>query len=838
MMTETAEHSFPKEVDTAAIEARAAALWSAERVYEFDPDHLGAIFSVDTPPPYVSAAHLHVGHAMSYSQAEFIVRYQRMKGRSVFYPMGFDDNGLPTERYVEKVHQVDKKKISRSDFRALCLEETKKGAEHYEHLWRGLGLSVDWRLSYSTIDEHCRRTAQVSFLDLLSKERVYRAEEPVLWDTTMETALAQADLETLTRSGKLHDIEFQDSRSGESLVIATTRPELLPACVALYCNPKDERHADRIGGQARVPLFNVEVPILADDDVDPDFGTGLMMVCTFGDGEDVVRWKRDRLELRVCLSESGHMTELAGAYAGLTVPQARKKIVQDLQSAGVLKDSRSVKQAVSVSERSQTPVEFRMVPQWFIRVLDLKDQWLMRSGELDWHPDWMKVRLDQWIEGLRFDWNISRQRFYGVPFPVWYCDACQTPVLAPKSALPVDPLETPCPASACSACGGTDFTPEADVMDTWMTSSLTPLINSNWVGSKNRTTAHDLHPMTLRVQAFEIIRTWLFYTLVKSDRHEGTLPWKQVMISGWGLNEQGKKISKRDLDRFTDEQGYNRYDPGSVIGKYGADALRYWAAGSHLGHDMRYNEKGVRAGRKLVVKLWNAARFIHPYLEGFDVDAPRPPVGQRWIEDRWVIAMAHECAVSASASFENFNYAGAREAIDRFFWQVFTDNYLEMVKERLRASSDSYTEEDRVAALSTLWEVFRIILGLWAPFVPFITEDLYQRMYRESENTVSLHVTAWPEGIDAAPANVPDMPFILEVLGATRTLRTKHRLSRSRRLDSVRVHVHEAKAPPPTAPDEVLASLRAILLSREVTFDETPKAGEPLVAIEPSPEET
>jgi valyl-tRNA synthetase len=768
-----------KEIDLAALEARCRELWEHTGIYQFSPEGQAPVFSIDTPPPYVSAAHLHVGHAMSYSQAEFVVRYHRMTGKRIFYPMGFDDNGLPTERYVEKTYNIDKKKITRSEFRALCLQETKKGAAQYEELWRALGLSVDWRLRYSTIDDHCQRTAQLSFIDLYRKGHIYRSQEPVLWDPQLETSLAQADLESLQRKSQLHDVAFS-SPEGTPLVISTTRPELLPACVALYCNPNDERYRNFIGGQAVVPLFGYTVPIKADADVLQDFGTGLMMVCTFGDGEDVKRWKRDGLATRLAIGTDGRLTGLAEKFKGLSIEQARQRIIAELTQAGSLLGSKQIEQIVSVSERSGAAVEFTMVPQWFVRVLDLKDEMRQRSSELRWFPAWMKVRLDDWIEGLKFDWNISRQRFYGVPFPVWYCEACGAPLVAGEEMLPVDPVETMPPAGAvCAKCGGGAFRGDADVMDTWMTSSLSPLINADWAGTRGRTGDMSIYPMSVRVQAFEIIRTWLFYTMVKSHLHTNSLPWHDVMISGWGLNEGGKKISKRDLEKFTDAEGFNRYEPYSVLKKYGADALRYWAAASQLGNDLRYNENDVKVGRKLVLKLWNAARYCLMQWEGFDPEAQTVPVESRSIEDRWLLLHLNSAIKTATDGFEHYNYAIAREATDRFFWDRYCDDYLEMVKD-LFWNRDRYPASARTSAQATMWEVFRSVLALYAPFVPFVTEDLYQRIYRPVEGTVSIHVGAWPSPRSENDREVPEMALLSAVLRTVRALRTEHRISQTR----------------------------------------------------------
>ena len=783
--------TFPeldKNFDHLEAEKTCKNLWEDSKIYKYDPNSDQETFSVDTPPPYVSAAHLHVGHAMSYAQAEFVVRYHRMMGKNIFYPMGFDDNGLPTERYVENKYKINKKKTSRAEFRALCEKETQEGAKNYEELWRSMGLSVDWDQRYSTIDAHCRKTAQASFIDLFKKGLIYRSDEPVLWDTHFETALAQADLETLHRKGKLNDIAFK-APDGRELVISTTRPELIPGCVALYVNPDDARYKDLVGGAAIVPLFNYEVPIKTSQEVDPDFGTGLMMCCTFGDSEDVQKWKNDKLDTRIVIGKDGKMTDLAGDYAGKPIEEARANIIKDLKEADLLKDQKTVDQAVSVSERSGKPVEFVMEPQWFIKVMDLKEDMLKRAQELNWFPEFMRVRLEDWINGLKYDWNISRQRFYGVPFPVWYTKDGEA-VLADETSLPVDPAEDRYQGTDHNA---DELTGETDVMDTWMTSSLTPLINANWVESDNRDgKMSDIYPMNVRVQAFEIIRTWLFYTVLKSHIHTDSLPWHDVMISGWGLNEQGKKISKRDLEKFTDKDGYNRYDPASVLDKYGADALRYWAAGSQLGHDLRYNEKDVKAGRKLVVKLWNAARFVLMQLEGFDPEnTTRPEPTNRTPEDRWLLNELNQVVEKVNAGFAKYDYARGREALERFFWGTFCDNYLEIVKDRFW-NPERYDDQARVSAQATLWEALRTVLGLFAPYLPFVTESLWQAIYKPYEDKVSLHVTGFPQVNEAWTSNVGEMNLVLNVLKTVRQIRTQNQFSATAQVKKLIIDLSDA----------------------------------------------
>src|SRR6516164_6188761 len=630
---------------------------------------------------------------MSYSQPDFIVRYRRMRGERVFYPAGFVDNGLPTERYVEQAYGVRAADMPRAEFVRLCLTETQRTTARYEDLWRRLGLSVDWSLRYSTIDERCQRTAQTSFVKLYEAGHLRRARDPILWCPEDRTALAQADVEDLERTSKLHRIVFRGP-GGEPLVIATTRPELVPACVALYCHPSDPRYAQVVGARAAVPLFGYDVPVLTDESVDPEYGTGLMMVCTFGDAEDVLKWRRDGLPLRMAVTGDGRLGELAGEFAALPITQARSAIVSALSAAGLLDGSESVRQVVGVHERCQTPVEFQIRPQWFIAVRENADRFRARAAEIEWIPAFMRRRLEDWIDGLKWDWNITRQRHYGVPFPVWFCAACETPVLARLADLPVDPLTDAPPVPACPSCGasgasGTSgaarLVGDPDMMDTWMTSSLTPQINDGWALAGSDPA---LAPMSVRVQAFEIIRTWLFYSVVQSELHFGRVPWRTALISGWGLNEQGRKISKRDLERHTGTDGFNRYVPDDVLAKYGADALRLWAAKGRIGTDLRYNEKDVRTGRKFAVKLWNVGRFLSLNLEppgqpDSTPGGPRIPVADRDIVDRWLLAHLAETVDLSTGLFEEHDYMQAYATTSRMFWSVFCDRYLEMVKDRL-----------------------------------------------------------------------------------------------------------------------------------------------------------
>ncbi len=810
---------LPKNYDFTQVEPRWNEEWERSGIYRYDPDSAaakaGRVYSVDTPPPYVSAAHLHVGHAMSYSQAEFVVRYKRMRGYEVFYPMGFDDNGLPTERYVEQKYKVDKKRITRKEFIELCLKETRSGAAVYEQLWRSLGLSVDWRMTYSTIQPRAVEHAQRSFLELAAGGHVERRSDPILWCPRCGTSLSQADVEAdEERERPLHRLRFARSDGGEDGVIDTTRPELVTACVAIACNPEDPRFA-ALAADTRfaVPLTELRadgssaeprtVPVVRDESVDPAFGTGLMMVCTFGDTEDIAKWREHNLETCLVIDADGHMAtpdlvELHGkrvhvqAKGSKVYSEARLAAKELLEAHGYLIGVSANQSRAAVHERCGTPLEFQVTPQWFIRVLDHRDAFLARGRQLAWHPEFMRERYESWVEGLKWDWNISRQRFYGVPFPVWYCNACDGTVLPPIEALPLDPTGDPCPVAACPACGGGDFRPENDVMDTWMTSSLTPLINANWTRWQDRKTTGELatearpeiYPQGVRVQAFEIIRTWLFYTVVKGHFHTDNIPWRDVMISGWGLDRHGKKMSKR-LGNFV--------DPQQVIERYSADALRYWSAGATLGHDLRYLEEDVKGGKRLLTKLWNSTRFAMQGVgEGpLGAVAEEPTVADRWARSHLVATVD-----AATAGFQQYEYNKALRATEQVFWKVWCDNYLELVKGRFWNPED-YTPGQVEAARRTIFEGTYALLRLFAPVLPFITEELYQLAIRPrlgDDAPTSVHIAPWPQDeagaidvfggardVDSEAAG----DLLIGLLTAVRTLKSQARIGLGRPLAEV-----------------------------------------------------
>ncbi len=707
------------------LEERIQNFWEENEIYRYNPKSETPIFSIDTPPPTFSGE-IHVGHAMSYSQAEFIARYKRMRGYEIFYPMGFDDNGLPTERLVEQKYNVDIKEIGREKFVELCLKETKKGAKKYRNIWTKLGISVDWNLSYSTINEYCRRLAQISFIDLYEKERLERKKEPVTWCPQCETAIAQAELEDKEEETFLSTIIFK-TEDGKDLHIATTRPELLPSCVGIAVHPQDERYQDLVGKSAITPLFGNRVTILADRQVDREFGTGIVMICTFGDKTDIEWWKDYNLDLIISINRNGTLNDRAGKYEGMELKEAREAILKELQDKNLLKKQKKLSHALNAHERCGTPIEYLIEDQWFVKVLDMKDAWIGQADKMDWYPSFMKKRYISWVENLKWDWCISRQRYYGVPFPVWYCKDCGQVVLPEKEELPVDPLKDK-PGHPCK-CGCTDFIPEEDVMDTWFTSSLTPQIIARW--ESNNSLIDEVYPNSLRPQAHDIIRTWLFYTVVKSYLHNNSIPWHNIMLSGFGLDEEGKAMHS--------SKG-NVILPLDVIERYSADALRWWASSAKLGDDLPYKEKDILAGHRLCIKLWNAAKLISSHLDEKVASAEPREI------DRWILGNLDELIKKTTEYLEEYEYSKAKTLIESSFWHEFCDNYLEIAKYRL------YQEEDP-AVKYTMYHALLTYLQLFAIYIPHITEELYQKIFREFEETKSIHLTSWPEprGMEKSP---------------------------------------------------------------------------------------
>jgi valyl-tRNA synthetase len=729
-----------KTYNAKAVEEKWRKFWEAQKIYKFDPKSKGKVFSIDTPPPTLSGD-MHIGHSFSYSQQDFIVRFMRMRGFELFYPFGSDDNGLPTERYVERINNIKSKSMSRDKFIQLCLKTLRKITSDFVQQWKDLGISCDYNLYYSTIDDNSRKLSQLSFIELYKRGEIYKKEFPTIWCPECQTSIAQAELEDKEQPGLFSTLKFRVG--GDDLLIATTRPELLGACVAVFINPKDKRYKKFIGKKAFVPLFEYEVPILGDSSADMKKGTGVMMVCSYGDKYDVDAINRHKLKPRIIFDKKGEIKE--GKYKGLKIREARKKIFEDLKKAGLVKEEKQISHVVNCHDKCGTEIEFLPTEQWFLKILDKKKEWLSQGKKIEWHPGYMFKRYENWINGLEWDWSVSRDRHFGVPIPVWYCEKCGGIVLAKENELPVDPLQK---KKTCAKCG-LNAKPEEKVLDTWATSSLTPQVASSLVKGKVKI------PFSLRPQAHDIIRTWAFYTIVKSYLHEKKLPWENVMVSGF-VKLEGEKMSK--------SKG-NVVEPSDVMKKFGADALRFWAAGSKLGEDLNYQEKELVAGKRFMTKLANATRFVFLNLKDYKGKKPK----NLEFLDILFLDKLSILIKDVTTGFENYEYSKAKLEVENFFWKVFCDNYLEIVKKRVYQGKG----QERSSAQYTLYQSLLSIIKLIAPIMPFITEEIYQTYFKKFEKDKSIHISKWPEKFKVKENKKNILDSLFNIISKIRQAKTK-----------------------------------------------------------------
>ena len=762
------------------------AAWAEQGTYTFDRTAPRArVFSIDTPPPTVSGS-LHVGHVFSYTHTDCVARYKRMQGFSVFYPMGWDDNGLPTERRVQNYFGVrcdpslpydaafvppetvpkndrDFVNVSRRSFVELCERLTVEDEKVFESLWRRLGLSVDWSRTYQTIDRDARAASQRAFLRALARGEAYAAEAPTLWDTTFRTAVAQAELEDRERPGAYHRIGFP--RPGaEPVVIETTRPELIPACVALVAHPDDERYRSIVGTTVRTPVFDVEVPVLAHPLAEPDKGSGIAMVCTFGDTTDVTWWRELDLPTRALIGRDGRF--LAGTpewiashagsalyeqMAGKTAHSAREALVAALVEGGyLLGEPRPITHPVKFYEKGDKPLEIVASRQWYLRNggrdAGLRERLRARGQEIVWHPDHMRHRYDNWVGGLNGDWLVSRQRFFGVPFPVWYrLDAAgaplhDSPILPPEADLPVDPAsDTPTGWGADQRGVPGGFAADPDVMDTWATSSLTPQIAGGW--ERDPDLFSRVFPMDLRPQGHDIIRTWLFSTVVRADAEEHSLPWRHAALSGWILDPDRKKMSKSKGNVVT---------PMGLLEEHGSDGVRYWAASGRPGVDTAFDPGQMKVGRRLAMKLLNVSKFVlMNEATGTALSDVSEPL------DRALLARLAGVVDAATEAFEAFDYSRALEVAEQFFWD-FCDDHVELVKDRAYRGEPAALR----SAVAALREALSVQLRLLAPFLPFATEEAWS-WWQDG----SVHTASWPTGAGLREVAGDADPGMLSLVG-------------------------------------------------------------------------
>ncbi|MGZ8597955.1 MAG: valine--tRNA ligase [Actinomycetota bacterium] len=805
--------SVPEKPSLDGLEAKWDEWWEAAGTYHFDRTKTrDEVFAIDTPPPTASGS-LHIGHVMSYTHTDLVARYRRMCGDEVFYPMGWDDNGLPTERRVQnyfgvrcdpslpadpafEVSRLERPDdgpvaVSRPNFIELCERLTTEDEKAFEALFRRLGLSVDWRQTYTTIGEVSRRASQRAFLRLVRSGIAYTAEAPTMWDVDFRTAVAQAEIEDREIAGTYHRIAFDLEDGSGRIEIETSRPELIPACVALVVNPDDERYGPIVGKTALTPVFHVPVPVVAHELADPEKGTGAAQICTFGDATDVVWWRDLGLPARVVVRRDGTLsrgrfgepgwesrdTDAANAamaqLEGKGAKQARKQIVELLRDGGwLVGEPEPVRHVVKFYEKGDRPLEVISSRQWFVKTLEFKDALLGRGRQIAWHPGFMGSRYASWVEGLNQDWAVSRQRYFGVPFPVWFAldDAGEPiydqPILPEEAALPVDPLDDVPPgytANQRDVPGG--FAGDPDVMDTWATSSLSPQIAARWEDDPDL--FQRLFPMDLRPQAHDIIRTWLFYTVLRAHLEHDSLPWTNAAISGFVLDPDRKKMSK--------SKG-NVVVPTEVFERHSADAVRYWAASARLGYDAAIDDQQMKVGRRLAIKLLNASRFVLS-MEAAPGEVAEPV-------DRAMLGTLSSVVSEATHALDAYEHSKALDVVERFFWG-FTDDYLELVKQR---AYGTHGPEGAASAIGALRAALDVLLRLFAPFLPYVTEEVWS-WWREG----SVHRTSWPVATEVAELAGADCDSAIyevaaAVLSAVRKEKALAKVSLKTPVDSITVH--------------------------------------------------
>ena len=732
--------------------------WFENDIYKFEENSPKKVYAIDTPPPTCNGK-IHMGHLSSYMHIETVARHHRMSGENVYFPFGFDDNGLPTERYVEKIIKKRAHELPRAKFIEICLDETRKLEEEFFDLYKKAGFSCNLKTHYSSIAPRTQKISQESFIDLYNKGLIYQSESPALWCTECRTACAQSELENKEIESTFNYLKFYISGTNDYVTVATTRPEMLCGVVCVFINPKDEKNQYLLDKKLVVPYFGYEVPVLTDDLVDLEKGSGIVMCCTFGDTVDKEWQRKHKLEIKKCFTDDGKMTELAKEFAGMSIIDARKAVIEKLKENDLLIKQENICHDVSTHDRCGTPIEIAVKKQWFIDVLSHKDELYQAGLDLNWYPKTMRARYLNWVENLAWNWCISRQRYFGIPFPVWYCKNCGKVMLADKQDLPVDPLKDQ-PKHACS-CGCTEFVGETDVMDTWATSSLTPQISTDLYTHKGLDDS--MVPMTLRPNAHDNIRVWDFYTITKSLYHFNKLPWRDLMISGYVTSEDGSKLAK--------SKGNNTNSPQNIIKTYSADVTRYWANSLTLGKDTVFSLVEFENGKKLVNKIWNASKFVLSFLQDYS-----PREVNLEIIDKWIIEKYKDLFVRFTALLDRYEIALAVNELEKFFWN-FCDNYIEIVKRRLY-NPDVYGAEKCESAKYACYHVLLGMLKLFSPVLPHITEEIYMDYYAEKENKKSIHISGYLNmGTDVDKTLLENGDKIVDIVSQLRQFKSENKVS-------------------------------------------------------------
>jgi valyl-tRNA synthetase len=754
--------------DQIALEKKWQKNWQEQKIYHFDFSSSKTPFSIDVPPRYASGP-LHAGHAVHYTHIDFAARYKRMKGFNVFFPLCFDVNGIPIEERVEKKLGITRKDIDRHEFIKLCSEFAEKNIKIMTDQFNLLGESMDPSIYYQTNAEYYRRITQISFIELYNKELIYKGKFPVNWCPRCMTAMADAEVTYTDRKTKINTIKFYfkdipsnqvykyhsigKDEKGSYVEIATTRPEMLPSCQLVAVHPTDERAPWLIGQVLIVPVFDKEVKIVEDEAVDPEFGSGIVMICTVGDKEDLNWVFKYKLPIEMSINEEGKMTEICGIYQGMKIKDARDKIIEDMKKENILLKSEPLDQNVGVCWRCKTPIEFVNAEQYFLKTTDFKDMVLKKSNEMNWFPEFMKIRLEDWVNSLEWDWVISRQRYFATPIPLWECEKCDEVVVARPEDCYIDPTIDLPHVEKCSKCGG-KLIGSQDVFDTWMDSSISPLYNTFWY--RDDKIFRLLYPMSLRPQAHDIIRTWAFYTILRCSLLTEEKPFENIMMGGFILSEDGTPMHA--------SLG-NVIDPINIINKYGTDAFRCYAASCALGEDNPFRTKDVIRGVKLLRKIWNVQQFISNVIKD---NKPKKLDKESLISiDKWILTKYSKLVDKCSKQMENYDYSQAMKNVEYFLWHELADHYIEMVK------SSIYENKDIESIKYSLYTVGLGVLKLFAPFIPHVTEEIFNDIYKKFEKDKSIHLSSWPESILIEEENEKSGEIVKEYISQVRSWKSE-----------------------------------------------------------------